>query len=375
MHRIWVVTAVLSLIDATTSCAQPTTGSLPKRMQPGVRLGAGLFAKKLFASVDGIGVVTYIQRGKLRSPTIIEVGIAGAYGARFFDDRGTQHASVEFAAPRPEGAWVYARIVKQTSANEVSFFRQSRYAATYDSLTDSHGTEVWRTPFSTVASTFGDLTGSGVAEFIFASQDDAIEARNLAGSVLWRREKVGWATNMDLLQSQGREASEILISIQGKLVALNPNGESLFSQKPNLEQYFSRFSTMQWSPVCTQCLLISSNEHFVLLSSDGSRVLRRLSGGYLQDPTAIAVSFHGEAAPMLAIGGTVTYQGNRSAGYQAVGGEVYIFDSHGTLVYEEVLPERVDALGVIPSSDGKAETLLVGGENKVWQYSALGPVN
>jgi hypothetical protein len=32
------------------------------------------------------------------------------------------------------------------------------------------------------------------------------------------------------------------------------------------------------------------------------------------------------------------------------------------------LPERSEAVGVLPNPDGKTDTLLVGGVDKVWQY-------
>jgi len=50
-------------------------------------------------------------------------------------------------------------------------------------------------------------------------------------------------------------------------------------------------------------------------------------------------------------------------------GGLYIFERGGRLLYHEVFPERIGALGVMPASRGGTETLLVGGEDKIWQYS------
>jgi hypothetical protein len=280
---------------------------------------------------------------------------------------------VDFANRRPEGAWVSAKIVKQTRANGVLFFRQSGNAAVYDSLTDFHGIEMWRTPYSTLGSAFGDLTGNGVPSFVFAGQDRAVEERNLAGVVVWRHEGVGWATRLAVIQPEDGGPAEILMVVKGNLVGLNQFGELLLDRTPAVDGYFSDFSTVRWPPLCIRCLIVSKTDHVVLLTPDGGNVVKQLDAGYMQDASAIAVRLYENGPPLLAVGGFLGFKGGHWAGYQAVGGTLFMFDVNGNLVYQEVFPERLAALGAVPSADGKTETLLVGGENKVWAYSQPQP--
>ncbi len=359
------------LLSLTICCTRLAAESLPEWMQPGVRKGVGSLEKRLFLNVGNIGTVTDIQRGNLRSPGVIELGVAGNYGARFFDQAGKTQATVDFVVRTPMGARVSAKIVKQSRANGLLFLRQSGPARIYDSVVDSSGKEVWQTPFPPLTSTFGDLKGEGAPEFVFAGEDSAIEARDVSGAVIWRNGKVGWAYKVDFVEPEEGRQSELLVDVSGTLVGLGTTGEILFKRKPAIDLFFSDFSTLRWPTVCQgQCLLISGNDKIFLLTLDAEKVVTQLDARYLYGARGVAVRFHEKQAPLLAVAGLLEYQGKRAVGFEAVHSALYVFDAHRNLVYNEVLPERVEALGVLPAANGKSETLLVGGENKVWQYSA-----
>ncbi len=334
-------------------------------MQPGVLTGSDLLQKKLLMNLSNIGFVTDIQRGELRSPGKIELGIAGEYGARFFDENGKPDASIDFAVREPNGLRVSSDIVSLPSEHGLRFFRHG-YAA-YASLVDADGKEIWRTPYSPFAGTFGDLNGDGTKEFIFARTPDAvIEARNGSGAILWQTQPGHTVFKLAVISTDGGEGSKLLAAESGRLIGFGPHGERLFERIPPTGGYFHAFSPVRWPSVCTgQCLLVSTNDKIFLLTSDGEKEVTELTAVYMYQAHGVAVRLYENQRPLLAVAGELPYRGNEGR----FGGAFYIFDAQGNLVYHEVLSERVEALGVLPSPDGKSETLLLGGENKVWQYT------
>jgi hypothetical protein len=353
------------LIGLTIGCAQSRSEPLPDWMQPGVRTGVGSLDKWLLASVDGIGSVTEIQHGELRSRGKVELGIAGDYGARFFDEAGRPTASVDFGVREPDGLRVSADIVSLSSSHALRFFRHG-YAA-YASLVKADGKEIWRTPYRPFASTFGDLNGDGTQEFIFArTPDAAIEVRNDSGAIIWQTQPGNMVSKLAVISTNGSEGSKLLAAQSGRLIGFGPHGERLFERTPSTGEYFHAFSPVRWSSVCTgECLLVSTNDKIFLLTPDGEEEVTELAAGYMYQPRGVAVRLDENEPPLLAVAGELPNRGKD----EKFGGALYIFDAHRNLVYHEVFPEPVEALGVMPTADGKRESLLVGGVNKVWQYS------
>ena len=341
----------------------------------GVRAGSGRLDKKLFLNLDNIGSVTDIQHGELRSPGIIELGVAGNYGARFFDEEGNRDLSVNFAVREPDGFRVSTDIVGRSLSSGLLFFRHAAPAATYDSLVDSLGKEIWRTPYVPTSSTFGYIGQDGAPEFFFGRPDGSIEARNISGAVIWQTPRIGWADRCELLDSRDATQPSLLVDVSGTLLTLNPSGQIVSRRRPaeEVEEVFSDFSVLHWPTVCqSDCLLVSGNEAFFLLSQDGKTVEAKLSPAvYAMHARGLSVRLNQTGSPLLAVAGSLPYQGGQWAGFKALHGALYVFDARGNLVYHEVLSEPVEALGVLPAADGKSDTLLVGGENKVWRYTAI----
>jgi len=361
-----IATLLGLLVLGTSGCVQSRASEQPDWMQPGVRTGSGVLPKKLFMNLSNIGSVTDIQRGELRSPGKVELGVAGEYGARFFDEHGKPDASIDFAVREPHGLRVAADIVGLSSSHRLRFFRHG-YAA-YASLVDADGKEIWRTPYSPFASTFGRLNGDGTEEFIFARTPDAvIEARNGSAAIVWQTQPGNTVFKLAVISADGGEGSKLLAVESGRLIGFGPHGERLFERIPPTGGYFHAFSPVRWPSVCTgQCLLVSTNDKIFLLTLDGEKEVTELTAGYMYQAHGVAVRLYENDRPLLAVAGEMPSRGKE----ERFGGALYIFDAQGSLVYHEVLPERVEALGVLPAADGKSETLLVCGEDKVWQYTA-----
>ena len=169
----------------------------------------------------------------------------------------------------------------------------------------------------------------------------------------------------------GGQATGMLANVGGNLVGLQPGGDILFKRKPTAIPFLSDFVPIRWPTVCpSQCLLISENDKISLLTLDGENVVAELGpAAYAMQARAISVRLNENEPPFLAVGGLLPYKGGQWSGFKAVYGALYVFDADRNLVYHEVFPEPVEALGVMPTADGKRESLMVGGLNKIWQYS------
>jgi hypothetical protein len=338
-------------------------------MQPGVRKGSGLFKKKLLLQLSNIGTVTDIQVGQLGFSSSLELGVAGNYGVRFFDLKGNAEGEVDFGLPQyPKTP---TSILKRSPKNELLFFHRESSWAGDDILFDIHGKELWRLPYSSIANTFGDLNGDGAPELIFASNDGTIGAWNLSGELLWRFQQTRWAFGMQFLEAEDNRPPRILINDQGRLVALSANGGKIFVHQPLGETYFGDFSITRWPGVSSgQCLLTYAKGRFLLLTAEGDKTTAELTPtNYADQAMGVPVAVRPNQSPVLAVGGLLECKCGQWFGLKAVHGELFIFDASRRLIWDEVLPERIEAMAALPTAGGKGETLLVGGENKVWQYS------
>jgi len=126
-----------------------------------------------------------------------------------------------------------------------------------------------------------------------------------------------------------------------------------------------------WPGICdAPCLLESGAKSVRLLKSDSLATVAELpTPHWVDEAHAVTIRPEQGSPPFLAVVGLLLYKGNLFVGLQAIHSEIYLFDANRRLVYDEVLPEEVHALASLPSRDGKSETLLVGGENRVWQYT------
>jgi len=339
--------------------------------QPGIRAGAGRLEKRLFLSFHSVGNVTDIEYGELRTPGDVELGVAGNFGARFFSQSQHLQASVNFDVPKPYPRYS-VDIVRQSHSNPLLFFRHSNWSE-YDSLFDAYGKEVWRTPYGCLTSALGDLNGDSSPEFLCVQDDPkccTIETRNVANKVVWNA-PVKWVFNVAFL---GPGATPAIVFDQPgtgngspALAGLSSHGQLLFGRQPGVS-LLGGFSAIRWPGVCEHCLLVGGDHEFSLVTPDGARVMMHLAPAfYVSENRSVAVRLRENSASMLAVVGQMEY---KSFGKATFHGVLFVFDSSGGLIYSEVFPEEAKAIAAIPTSNGNGDILLVGGENKVWEYSA-----
>jgi hypothetical protein len=336
--------------------------NLPEYMRPGVRTPAVPLDKKLFLDLHDLGTITDIQFGMLQ-PSAIELGAAGNFGAKFFDIDRHLLKAVLFDNKRASTI-----IVRGTSSAGMMFFRQEDSLGGSDGLVDTDGRPLWKVPYPCEGSTFDYCGLNGAPNFFFAVQHGALEARDASGHLIWRRQGFPSISDFHVVKVGKERASRLLVSQGGKLVTIGLKGEILSEGKPNIDSYFSNFSIVRWSTVCDQCLLISENDKCRLLNVDGNKVVKDLGpANYLSDAHGVPVRLRENEPPLLAVAGLMEYKvPSRIRVYAGL----YLFNAKGSPLYYEVLPERVEALAVSLSADRKRETLLVGGEGRVWEYAS-----
>ncbi len=120
--------------------------------------------------------------------------------------------------------------------------------------------------------------------------------------------------------------------------------------------------------MCEQCLLVGDNDEFSIVTPDGTKIVKHLAPTfYVSQTRSVAVRLTANRAPMLAVIGQIEYKSFWKATFHGV---LFVFDASGRRVYSEVFPEKAQAIAAMPTSDNDRDVLLVGGENKIWEYSA-----
>ncbi len=348
---------VLSLF--VFACGRP--GELPESMRVGIRAGNGRFQKRLLYDVKQIGQVTDIQRGSIRSDRV-EVGIAGGRGACFYDSSGNLAASVDF----PEARGSSNRIVRHTGATPLLFLHQESPVAGSDGVLDEHGHLLWQTAYPCVNSTFAYTGAGGAPEFIFARRDASLEARDSKGTVEWRLTDVGWAFSIAVAGAPGSRNSRILVSADQAIAAVSMSGALLYKRRPPVDGYVGDFLPLDWPPICTDgCILCSARDHMFLISGDLQRVVMSLGPGFVSDGRVATVKLEDGTRPFLALSTVMLFKSGRTIAQHSA---IYFFSPEGKLVYHEVVREQIRALCAVPATKGKGESLLAGGEGRVWEY-------
>ena len=340
----------------------------PELFQAGIKAGAGRFEKKLLLNVDGVGSVTDIEYGDVRGAGV-ELSVAGNYGARFFSRSLQPEASVKIGITKDDPRYL-VDIVPQGLSNSLMFYRHNNWSM-YDSLFDAHGKELWRTPRSCLTGARITVSGESSPEFLcvqYTPQCCTLVARNVGNMILWDA-SVGWVFDLAFLGPSALPA--IVIDQPGvdspALMGLDFRGQPVFTRQP-LASLLGGFSAVHWPRVCEQCLLVGGNDRFSVLTPDGTRLVISLAPAlYLSETRSVAVRLTANGVPMLAVIGQIEY---KSFGKMTFHGALFIFDATGSQVYSEVFPERAEAIAAMPTSNSDRDVLLVGGENKVWEYSA-----
>jgi len=227
----------------------------------------------------------------------------------------------------------------------------------------------------------GNLYGDEQEEFVVGyGGDGGVVLLDGNGSEIWRQPE-GNVWHVELADTDGTGKLKIVHSnVGGGIVVRDAKGHIL-SQK-ELPLYLGDFSLCNWP-------------------GHGSRQYGLAAGNYLRDESGER-SFQGEKGRIWVF----DFAGNIVADFKApfsndaydVRGALvkgatgrpeylaavttfsewprsvfYLFKLTGEVVYQEVLGEKCRAIAAIPINESAADSILIGGENKIWRYDLQTP--
>ncbi len=228
---------------------------------------------------------------------------------------------------------------------------------------DSTGKVVWtyRGNTSVYDMSAGDIEGDGTVEFIIGfSGDGGIHLLDSNGKKKWEEsDKNVWHVELVDIDSDG--VLEILhTNAHGEIIVRNREGKIISKTKSS--PYFSSFSLAKWpNDKGREYILLSKNNVIWLLDFDGS-VIEKLTApnaGTLGDAKGVPVKFNSELPEYFAV--IVDFSiWDRSI--------LYIYNFNNKLVYQEIIPEPCASITAKPQDNSTLQTLLIGCNDKIWQY-------
>ena len=357
---------------------------LPDWAKPGIVVGEGLFTKSLFAEDERFGRITDLAWGELDPSPGPEVGIVGKWAALFLSRQGDPVRFVDFSGH----LWFFLSefglptpvLVDADNDGVCEYFMDNDMGKSR--LINHNGRVLWSArgivkSRGAMARAWGDLDGDGRTEFVFFGYY-LRSALNCRGRVLWR----GWRPldvfDIRCIDMDNDGADEILgvgtaynkrESYHRVVLTYDGNGRSLGKASvPNRVNLLSgsvvRFPDVD-GPENFLCMYARRGSVIVSLATwEILLELEELRSTWNIDATPVRL--FPDQSPYLACLKFLGYQGGKSAGFDGAISHLQIFDNTGTLVYQDQLPGRCEALAAMPSEDGTHEVLLYSQEASVY---------
>jgi len=335
-------------------------GNLAK---PGVKTGAGFLTKRVFFQDKNLLPVQEIAYGEFDPHPGPEVCITDSHVAGFLTPEGMPFSWVEI-----EDARGLQPI--DVDGDQVCEFMNTEMEP---GLFDHKGKWIWRyTQDGADDMCGGDVDGDGKTEFAVAcDDDDSVRLLDDDGKLVWSRHARS-VRHIAMADTNGDGTLEIAQSVSGTdLLMLKADGDEVSRSRPAIGRFGPFMPTfLSWFTVCPwpgksdhSYVLIHEDGAVLLLDSRGS-VKERLKVPRLgddMDVRATLVMLRNHQPEYLAVVGFMAPWGKST---------LFVFDREKRLVYHETLPGRCEALAAMPLGKTGEEALLVGGEGKVWEYTA-----
>jgi len=327
---------------------------------PSVIVGSDLLSKRPFIEDSRLGMVTDIVLGDLDGKRGQEIGITGRKGALFLSIRSKVKSTVTFRSKTS-----HVDIIDIEGDGLCEFVNRGGYRGdTCDaSLIDHGGNTLWTYGGSSGINNMcaGDIDGDGMLEFVAGfNGSGGVHLVDKNGERRWRQDD-GNVWHVELVDTNGDGLPEIVHSNVGGKINVRDKSGNIISRARG-DSHFTDFSICQWPTKNDREYVLHCEKNKIgLYDFDGETVVR------LNAPKC---NRYGHARGVL----VKIKRGEPE--YLAVLAEfrhwkralLYIYDAAGELVYQEILPEACASITAISLPNSERETMLIGGQGKVWQY-------
>ncbi len=321
--------------------------------------------RSLFFEKPALGTITAIGWNRAESDSPAVFVVAGNYGAAFVGSDGQTLSSVRLDRKAGkvvpvdmEGDGKLEYIDRSSTPGEVGLF-------------DHQGRTVWKYGLGTEPEAddmaCGDLDGDGRLECAVAMKGNAgLRLLDKNGKEQWgKADMLVW--NVEILDADGDGKNEIVHSnAAGKLRIRNADGgliRELATKDP-----ITLFSTCRWPTADGGWHILNNNTRtgIQLFNFEGKIVTTFPTDAKGYEAIGTPVLFAGEEKPYFAL-----LVCNCSPSRDS---RLYIYNSDGENVYEEILPTPQAAFLAVADERPGYEALLVGeNEGRVWRYRASAP--
>jgi len=214
--------------------------------------------------------------------------------------------------------------------------------------------------------TSGDVDGDGIKEFAIGfNGGTGVHLVDKNGQMIWKQDD-GNVWHVEMLDTDGDGRSEVVHSNAGGELTLRDKDGKVISRK-NPPDYFSGFSLCRWPSQTGKVHAIHArNGQAYVIDFDGEVAAQYptpLAKKGQAEPKAVFVQLKKDQPEYLAVAMDFGHWD------RAI---LYIYNPNKEIVYQEVLPANARALAVLKAAESETQTLLIGGENEVWQLRALG---
>ncbi|PYT51503.1 MAG: hypothetical protein DMG44_02205 [Acidobacteria bacterium] len=343
-----------------------------KILQPRLIKGEGNFERRAFYTAEGLGNISQISAGWPADREGADIAVVGSQGADFIDFAGQTKKQVRFSIEQHSPVVV----ARMSPSGEYGYLSRDESWAVPATLFDKEGHVSWRSEgtWSGVDDSVpGDLYGDGKLSVVIGfNGGGGIALFDEHGKRLWKKE-AGNVWHVEMLDTNGDGREEILHSnARGQLLVRNANGDVIVQYLPGFS--VSWFALTRWGEEMRPThILVPTTEAqegcckpvFVVLDASGKTVAK------LESPLGDLLK--GSAATPIRFGRGAEYFAVLQNSFAKERSMLLLYDKAGQIAYQEILGESCHGMATLTIPD--AETLLVGCNAKIWEYSRVFQTN
>lgn len=326
----------------------------------GVLVGKGFLSKSIYVQDTRLGTISDIAFGDFDPSPGPEIAIVGTKGTLFLDDKAKEKSLVMFSLRVGHAAIV------DVDGDGVCEFLDRGGGWQKVSLIDHKGNAIWTyggMPRVDNVSA-GDIDGDGILEFVVGfNGGGGVRLLDRNAKEKWKQPD-GNVWHVELVDVNADGSLEIIHSnAAGEITVRDKDGRIIHKAKP--APYFSSFSLCRWpNKESPQYALIAENDIIWVFDLFGNSVVHFDApiSGTLGHARGVPTKIQSDRSEYFAV--VVEFRNwNRSI--------LYVYGSDKKLVYQEIIPEACQSIASLSFNSKNRDTLLVGCDGKVWEYSVL----